>query len=285
MKRHVIITSCNERYGNFLICHWYPSLIKHVDTKNIDVIVLDYGLNEKQCDVLKRTSVIVKKQTPSTQVVNKRFIDAIPILEKSTYEQVLMIDCGDIIFQDDISFLFEKDKHTFRAVPLDLEVLFHEIFIPGNFRRDEGKKIYNAIKNKPVINAGFILAPREKFIHLCKQMDALLINQNHYGPDQVIVNYILHTEGVKLLPNIYNFMINNVKDSFTIQNGIFYTSDHTIIPVVHNAGHNGFLRPIFNFGYGEKYNKVNYPMYLFKRWYYANLKYLKKIAARLLLQS
>lgn len=278
MKKHVIITSCNERYGDFLESQWLISLEEEINLKEIEVVIFDYGLSEKQLAKLRSHKVQIIFKPRANQVVNLRFIDIAHYLKKQRFDQVLVVDGGDIIFQSDISDLFNKDKNKFRAAALELEVLFNEVFIPGSFSKQQGREVYRVVRDKPVINAGFILGPREKIIKLGKEIEKLITDKGKYGPDQIVVNYVLHQDELILLDYKYNFMINNTKRNFAIKDGIFYEND-SIIPVVHNAGHNGFLRPILNFGYGRGYNKLNYPMYYFKRWYYGNLKYLKKFAS------
>ena len=45
---HVIVTSSDSRYGDFLVRHWGRSLKTNVDLRDIDVVVLDYGLTAIQ---------------------------------------------------------------------------------------------------------------------------------------------------------------------------------------------------------------------------------------------
>jgi lipopolysaccharide biosynthesis glycosyltransferase len=282
MKKHAIITACNEKYGDFLTSQWYRSLYLNVNLKSIDVVIFDYGLNRKQLQKIAAFPVAVIKQKAAVQIVTHRFIDTANYLIKSRYDQILLVDCGDIIFQRDIEELFNKDKDTFRAVKLDLEVLFNEIFIPGSFTKTDGLKIYQAIKAKEMINAGFIIGPRKKMVILGQKINRLVEDKNRYGPDQIALNYILYQYGVKLLPREYNYMVNNVREKIQIKNGFFYSADGKLIPVVHNAGHKGMLRPVFNFGYGPGYNRLNSPIYQIKRYWYRNLKYLKPVVSLML---
>jgi hypothetical protein len=279
MKKHAIITCCNERYGDFFINDWLTSLKKEVNLKNIDIVLFDYGLNKEQLVKLAKQPIKLITKSTKKHVVNMRFIDTADYLEKNSYDQVLSVDSGDIIFQSDISHLFGKDKTMFRAGILEMEVLFYEVFILGSFDKKIAKKIYEVVNDKPVYNAGFILAPSKKFIELGKVMDKLIKNKGKYGPDQIVLNYMLHQEKTITLNYKYNFMINNTLRKFNIKNGKFYSADNELIPIVHNAGHNNFLRPIKNFGYGKNKNKLDKFMYYFKRYYYSNLKYLKMTAS------
>ena len=277
MKKHLIITSAGSKYGDFLIQHWLRSLKANVKLNDIDIVVIDYGLNAKQVSELKRENVILIKGFEGGHVVTYRFIDAGKFLQKSEYDQVLFIDGGDIIFQDDISHLFEKDEDSFRVAQLQVETMFFEAFIPTNFSNDTKKKIWNVLRNKPVLNAGVLFASRENFISLCNQIDILVHNKNSYGPDQVVVNYVLYQNKVVLLEESYNFLLNHTPEGFVIRDGIFYKKNAEKIVVVHNAGRDGTLRPIKNFGYGKEYNQISYGTYYGKRAFFGMLGFIRKI--------
>lgn len=274
--KNAIITSIDSHYGDFLIHHWLTSLKANVKLNNVDIVILDFGLAQSQLKTLIKEKVIVVPCKQTGHIVNTRFIELLHFLEQNTYDQILFVDGGDIIFQDDILHLFDQDKNIFRAVKLDLEVLFYEVFIPRNFDKQEGKKMYEYLKSKPVLNAGFILGPRHKFIHMCKRMNEAIINKNVYGPDQVALNYFLYQEGVKLLNRTYNFMITTANEGFDIKKGTFYFNSGEKIVVVHNAGHDRFLRPIKNFGYGENCNTLNPFVYHLRRTFFKLVGMIKR---------
>jgi len=273
--KNVIITSIDDHYGEFLVNHWLKSLMKNTNLDNIDIAILDYGLDKDQLKKVNEQNVIVIPCNKTGHIVNTRFIDTACFLEKNKYDQILFVDGGDIIFQDNISFLFKQDKNIFRAVKLDMEVLFYEIFIPFNFRKAISKEMYLFLKNKPVLNAGFILGPSDKFIQISKKMNDLIINKKAYGPDQVALNYFLHKEGVKIIDKKYNFMITTVNEGFDIKDGIFYLKNGEKIAVVHNAGHNRFLRPINNFGYGKDFNQLNFYIYYLRSSFFRFIGFTK----------
>ena len=87
-----------------------------------------------------------------------------------------------------------------------MEVYFFEYFIPGNFSKRKGKKIYNFLKDKLVLNAGFIIAPSLKFINLCREIKKLVKDKNKYGPDQIAINYSIYREKYVFLDKKYNFL-------------------------------------------------------------------------------
>jgi len=268
--KNVIITSVDLKYGDFLINHWLKSLKTNVNLKNIDIAVVDYGLNSSQKEILMKEEVILIKGTSKGNVGTARFIDMVNFLKNNLYDQILSIDGGDIIFQEDISSLFNTDKNYYRAVGHDLQNLFLESFIKNNFDDKVEKEIWNKLKNIPIektINAGVILAPYDKFIALCEQIDKLAINRNSYGPDQIVINYVAHRDGIKFLEKKYNFMVGN-KEKFIVKNGVFYDEDLKKVAVVHNPGHLD-TRVIKDFGYGENYNKkINFFMFYSRKFLY-----------------
>lgn len=275
--KNVIITCANEKTSSFLINHWLKSLRDNVDLKNIDVAVIDYGFSEKQKRLLVKNKVVVVKGTRKYHIVNKRFFDAGDFLKKNRYDQVLFVDGGDVIFQEDVSKMFAKDKNTFRVVPLGMEVLFFEWFIFNNFEEGIKEKIWGVVKNKPVINAGVIFSPAVKFIDLCDFMKKLIKNKSAFGPDQIVLNYYLYQKGFKFINNKYNFMMSTEEKGFLIKKGVFYKTNGEKIAIVHNAGQIDLTRPIKNFGYGKEFNQIKRLVYNLKKTQYKILGAYKKI--------
>lgn len=261
MKKHAVITSSDATYGDFLIGHWLVSLTENVDLTDLDIAVIDYGLRKEHVDHLNSRNVIIIPGTRSGHIVTARFMDAGAFLKYSSYDQVLFVDGGDVIFQRDISHLFRSDTNAYRVVKLNMEVLFFESFIPRNFPPAEKQMLWQTLKGKPVLNAGFIIAPKDKFVSLAEQVDKLVTRKNAYGPDQVVVNYVLHRDEVQILNRTYNFMIGTEPDGIIIRDGTFYTRDGERIAVVHNAGHDRMVRPIRNFGYGANHNQLKWIVY------------------------
>ncbi len=277
MKKNVIITCSNEKSGDFVVNHWYRSLKDNVNLANIDVVVIDYGLSIDQKNKLKKEKVVLFPGEKKYHIVNKRFFDSARYLKGKPYDQVLFVDGGDIIFQEDIAPVFEKDKNTFRVVPLGMEVLFFEWFIFNNFKKGIKEKIWKIVKNKPVINAGVIFAPYQKFISLCELMKKLIKDKNAFGPDQIILNYFLYQADFKFIDNKYNFMMSTEKKGFIVKKGVFYKPGGEKIAIVHNSGQIDLTRPIKNFGYGKEFNQIKHLVYNLKKTQYKLLGAYKKI--------
>jgi hypothetical protein len=281
MNKNVIITSTDGKKANFVINHWLRSLKDNVNLKGTDVVVIDYGLSKKQAFKLKNEGVLIYKGSKKSHIVNKRFFDGKKFLLKHKYDQVLFIDGGDVIFQEDISSMFKKDKDLFRVAPIGMEVLFFEWFISlfGSFSDRTKIEIWKKVKNKPVINAGVIFSPSKKFIDMCREMEKMIRNKESFGPDQIILNYYLYknTDSFKFLDEKYNFMMSTTRDGFSIKKGVFYKKDGSKVAIVHNAGQMDFFRPIENFGYGPKYNQIKHIIYHAKRTQYRILELYKKV--------
>lgn len=280
MPKNIIITASNSKTGDFVVSHWLTSLKHHIDIRNLDILVIDYGLTDAQKASLKKEGVIVVEGLKKYHIVNKRFFDAGTYLKAHKYDQVLFIDSGDVIFQGDIAQVFDMFPDSFRVVPLGKRILFYKWFVFNHFKEEVKKEIWTVIRNRPVINAGVIFAPASKFIELCDDMESLIRDKAEFGPDQIIVNYHLYKDSVKFIDSKYNFMMSTAYAGFRIRNGIFYKLNGEKIIIVHNAGQMDFFRPIYNFGFGPSYNQVKHVVYFLKRCTYYILETYKRLTVK-----
>lgn len=272
--KHAIITSSDAKYGDFLINHWLKSLKENVDLTNIDVVVLDYGLTEEQKARLK--GCIIYKGKRDGHVTNIRHRDTSRFLENNEYDQILTCDGGDIIFQEDISKIFEKDKDDFRVVQEDICFPFQDIYAKRSFSEKDTNMINYTLKDRKMINAGVIIGPYRKFKCLAKECDNLMIDKSSFGPDQVAVNFILHRDGFKPLENTYNFVITSSKERFKIKDSLFFFKNGEKIAIPHNVGNKSMFRPIINFGYGPDNNKLKISTYFLLRTFYRISNFIRK---------
>lgn len=273
------MTCSDGKNGDFLIKHWLKSLQANVNLKNTDIVVIDYGLRESQKKILSKKDVILFSRNKKSHIVNQRFFDAGQFLKRNSYDQILFIDGGDIIFQEDINDILDRNKNVFRVAPLGMEVLFFEWFIFNNFEEKIKRDIWRVVKNKRVLNAGVIFAPVDKFIELCDLMETTIKNKDGFGPDQIILNFYLYKgKGrFKLLDEKYNFMMSTTPNGFIVKNGVFYKADGGKVAIVHNSGQMDFFRPIENFGYGKDRNQIKHLIYHAKKTQYQILGLYKKI--------
>jgi hypothetical protein len=246
-KKHAIITACNARYGDFLARHWLRSLRENVDLHDIDVVVLDFGLEPRQREELEGAVVIPARREGRINVARR--LETARFLRERDYDQVLTVDGGDVIFQKDVSPLFARDKGSFRGVqeryPIPLG-----FFLRGAPRplRDE---VRTRLGSRYMINGGFILGPAEKMLKLGESVAPYLA---HFKHDQPIVTSFLYQGGFKPLNETYNLVPWTTQDRFFVDGGFFYASDGTKLAVVHNTGHTAPTRIVADFGYGPGHN-------------------------------
>ncbi len=257
--KFVIITASDSNCGDFLIKHWLKSLKENVNLNLTDVAVLNYGLTKEQKDILLSEDVIVVDCVRDGHIVNLRYRDILKFLKEHPYEQVLACDGGDIIFQKDIAHIFNYHKNEFRGVTERIPVgLYLYYYLKTSSFYEEYKEYLSLIlKGKKVINGGFIIAPGNMFIDLCQHMLKIIKKLESFGPDQIVLNYVLYKDGFFEIETEYNFVLTQYTNRFKIKDGIFYDNKGEVISVVHNAGHFKFFRTMDNLGYGKGHNKLN----------------------------
>ena len=258
--KNLIITFTDAKFGDFTINHWLKSLKENVNLKNINAVILDYGMTDEQIEKLKKEGAIVVKCVRDGHVTAVRHRDMRDYLAKNKgkYDQILMTDGGDIIFQGDISGVLQSNKDDFWVVLETYNMIdFSKIFLDRYFKKEDAEKMKKALNGKKMINAGVIFAAAKKMEGLCGECYKLILEKNKFGPDQVAVNYILYREGFHEIDERYNFITSTSKNMFKVKEGAFYfKQSNKIIPIVHNAGWKPYLRSIKNFGYGKEYNKT-----------------------------
>lgn len=277
MKNNLIVTASDKKYGDFLIEHWYASVKANVDLEHIDVAVLDYGLSVAQRFYLQSHGVIVRACERDGHVTSIRYRDMSYLLqEHPEYEQIMLCDSGDIIFQADMSPLFFENTDQFRAVCEDYKPLF-SIFISNDFfDPDDKERLLSCFVKNPMINGGLVLGPRQKMLGLCDEMNKTIKDKSRFGPDQIVLNGYLYDKGFFRLDSIYNYVIATARDGIAIKNGVFYTGAGRLIAVVHNAGNVGTFRPIEHFGFGPSHNVLKDDVYRTLKTFYESTEGLFK---------
>lgn len=278
-KENLIITACDAKYGDFLIQDWLKSLQDNVKLEQVDIVVLDYGLTELQRKELLKKKVGLIPCKKDGNIVNIRFRDTASFLEKTNYIQVLMCDSGDIIFQTDINKIFNQNKEHFKAVCEELMPPMLEYTLSKNiFSKTIKLDIIKTLAGKRMINAGFLLGPPDLFKDVYLKFKKFTKNNQHFGTDQIIINYIFYKLGFEELDNTYNFIPVTAKDSILIKNGVFYDKKkHKKIKVLHNAGNTKYFRVIRNFGYKKHHNVLNKITYRGIRIFYKTAKIFRPI--------
>ena len=222
-------------------------------------MVLDYGLATIHRQKLASRGVNIIKCLKDGFIGIIRFRDIDRLAAETNYEQILLVDAGDIIFQADISHLFRKDVNCFRIVPEELHTTFYEKNVGRNdvCLSSFFNKMLSYLKNKPILNCGFVLGSPEKFRDFWQRYQQHCKGTECFGTDQMFFNYVVYQDGFEPLEQRYNFVLITSKSPYSIREGVFYDDHGEIIPVVHNAGGRDKTRVINRFGYGRDRNKKN----------------------------
>lgn len=256
-KKYLVATACNEKYEEFLVNHWFKSLKENVKLDEIDVLIIDYGLSENIAKELSSHGVILKRAEHIDGLINNtRFIEISEFLKSHPeYEQVIVADSGDIIFQSDFSEVFEISHDKIKAVVEEISPSIDIIINEKNI--SNYKEMKQLLSNKRLINVGFVVYPSKVFIEITSEMIKHSKDLYIWGIDTVFPNYYAYKHNFYQLHPKYNFIPTTTQKKYKVKNGKFYLVENgkvELIPVVHNAGRHKLFRPILNFGYGESYN-------------------------------
>ena len=257
---YVITTCCDAKYGDFLIDHWLASLTANVDLGKIDVVVLDYGLTSAQRSALNQCHVHCFPCVKDGFVCNLRYRDIERLLQVRPYRQVMSVDSGDIIFQADVSPLFELEPATFRAVAEQVNVPFFDAVIEHSDIRPELLSVMlEFMHGKPILNCGMLIGPSSLFEEFWVEYQRLCRDFASYGVDQFAFNYYAYrAQNFTLLDPKFNFVVVSMTMPFVVRNGRFLDRQGELIPIVHNAGNKSFFRSINHFGFGPDRNQRKY---------------------------
>lgn len=256
MPRHAIVTSCDARFGDFLLRHWLESLRANVDLSGVDVVVLDYGLSDAQRRELAARDVLVLACERNGVISNLRYRDICRLLDQRDYDQILSVDGGDVIFQADIRPLFDQHPDRFRAVPEQRQIPFHELVIRrSDLAPERFAEILTFLKGKPMVNAGVVFGPARKFREFWNFYRDTSRAFDCFGMDQMLLNYVLYRDGFAALDPGFNFVLVTASSPYSVRNGVFLDAHGRPIPVVHNAGNVDSMRAIREFGYGVAGNR------------------------------
>lgn len=198
-------------------------------------------------------------------------------LEHHTYDQILYSDCGDVIFQSDISHLFEIGKDKFKAVVEPNFNFFLHKWTLGlkDFKKEKIKEIERVLSDKNTVNGGFVIGPSVKFSQIWQQYLELCHDMKVHGTDQLVLNYIMYRDGFEQLHKKYNYITFLNEEDYRVNEDGLYENDHGVIPVVHNAGRYDFARAVSNFGFkkGEIRPKIYAQLFIL---YYRSLNQISR---------
>jgi hypothetical protein len=255
-RKHAIITLSDARCGDFAVQHWCRSLKGNVDLRDVDLIMLDYGLTAEQRKGLQAQGVECRPCLKEGWIGTMLWRDMASLLKERSYDQILTTDAGDLIFQSDVRHLFDENRDAYRAVCEDFDTCIHDVVMSrADFDPETWNHLHSVLKDKPVINTGVVLAPADKFIELWEIFQKWCHRYEAYASDQFLANYIIYQDRFVPLDSRYNFVFISTKRPYRIRDGIFLDQNEEIIPIVHNAGGSEYYRFVGNFGYGKGFNQ------------------------------
>lgn len=277
-KKNAIITSTNLRDVDFVINHWYKSIKKNVDLKNIDVVLVGLDLSKEKISEAKKTGLkVYSYNLNGRNVVMNRFKGIIQFLKENNYENIIITDGGDVLFLDDVSSFLNKKKDKIEVVREHYRnFFFHSLINEKNFSKENTQKIKKLISNKKVINIGVLIGNSKKIIKLLENMYKF-VKKESFGPDQVIINYLLYKDGFEEIDELYNFIPNVTKRKIKSSKSNFLLKNNEKIKIIHNAGGLKFFRVIKDFGYNNSKNKINKLQYLMVRFFFKISSIIKKL--------
>jgi hypothetical protein len=246
-RPHAILTASDSHCGDFLARHWLRSLRENVDLSEIDVVVLDFGLDSRQRAGLDGVEIVRAERARRVNVARRSAVAR--FLASRDYDQVLVVDAGDLVFQRDVSPLFRAHRDRFRGVPERFPIPLAPFLrgAPPELRR----RLRERLRGLPMVNGGFLLAPSKLAVELG---EATLRFAEQVAHDQPLVSLLLHERGFVPLEPTWNFVLWTARERFTIEDGWFRGAGGEKLAVVHNTGLRAPFRVIPDFGYGPGYN-------------------------------
>jgi hypothetical protein len=173
--------------------------------------------------------------------------------EHPHYDQVAYSDCGDLVFQADISALFEPMGSTFKAVlEPDFNFGLHRLTLGlRDFRPEKVAALERELGRHPTANCGFLIGPAAEMAEIWTAYTAMCRGVDAHGTDQLLINYIMRRKGFEEQPRRYNYVVFLNSEYFFYDADRFLRDRDGIVPVVHNAGRYDIVRTIANFGYRQ----------------------------------
>ncbi len=249
---NILYTHCNAGAGDILIHHWLRSAKLHVDLTNIEIVVIDFGLTDDQREQLRKEGVQLWLGRADGRTPNIQYREIASYLAtRPDVNQVMYSDCGDLIFQADISPIFEHHTAMMKAViEPEFNVALHGITLGfGDVRPECLADIRETIGESPTANCGIVVGPRERMMAIWDTYQLCCHGTKLHGTDQLIINFILYRDGFIELDRSWNYVtfINGRKFYYDADG--FLCDQESRIPVVHNAGRYDSVRTISDFGY------------------------------------
>jgi hypothetical protein len=249
---HTLYTHCNAARGDALIQHWLRSAKLHVDLSNIEIVVIDFGLTETQRKQLRNEGVTLWSARADGRTSNIQYREiAAYLATRPDIDQVIYSDCGDLVFQTDITpILTCGDTRMKAVVEPAFNFALHGLTLGfGDVRPERLDEIRQMLGERPTANCGFVVGPRTKMASVWDVYRTFCHGVGLHGTDQLILNYMLRRDGFVELERIWNYVTFLNDERFYYDSDGFLCNSEGRISVVHNAGRYDPVRTIAGFGY------------------------------------
>jgi len=236
---NLVITSINEQHENKLINDFLPTLLFFFNGK---IAIIDYGLSKEAFKYLNKfDNIIIKKFEATEQIVNIRFKHVPIFLNQLDAKNVMMIDSGDVWFQDNFEEVFDLCNNLFGCVENNDLGCKNWIRKIGIILPEKYKKIFEFSVSKPILEAGMICGTKEKVINITQKTYEMIkeINLDKFGIDMIALNILVRKNTIpfKSLSSTYNYNISS-HPSTILKNEFVCTESGKKIKIAHNTDDN-----------------------------------------------
>lgn len=222
-----------------------------IDRGRVDVAVVDYGLTPAQRELLGSRGVLRRQGRRDGNVTVLRLRDVAAFLACHRYDQVMVVDGGGVIFQDEFAEVFAMSPHSIRVTcETNYGVEFWRLYLRGSFRRSLVPVIRDELRCRMAINTGMFIGPSTALQRCFSEAFRIIVNRWRWGADAVALNYVLYRDGFAPMNETYNYVPVTARRSFRIRQGWFYFRSGSLIKIVHNTGGRPRYRIIGRFGQG-----------------------------------
>jgi hypothetical protein len=257
--KHLVITVSDAHCGDFLARQWLASLEHVIDRGRVDVAVVDYGLTPAQRELLGSRGVLLWQGRRDGNVTVLRLRDIASFLACHRYDQVMVVDGGDVIFQDEFAEVFAMSPHSIRATcETYYGVEFWRLYLRGSFRRSLVPVIRDELRCRMAINTGMFIGPSAALQRCFSEAFRIIVNRWRWGADTVALNYVLYRNGFVPMKETYNYVPVTARRPFRIRQGRFYFRGGSLIKIVHNTGGRARYRIIGRLGKGAGRNRIRW---------------------------
>ncbi len=267
MKSKAIVTLADSNYFELLL-ELISSIKKHKESDNVSICVLDAGLDEKQIEILKSKTDIIKKakwdiQVPSYKVAGREWLksqvsraflpDYFP-----NFEKYLWIDCDAWVNSwDSVELYFKACENgklgITQTIGAGYRILTRVQWILGKFAVIKSQNYKHAKKSgfsestarkiafAPHLNIGvFSLEKKSKCWKLWQEiLSKALASGGVFGSEGLAINIAVYDKNVdaEFLPLYCNWIASNVLPKFDIEKETFVEPylPHNKIGIMHLA--------------------------------------------------